>query len=60
MGRVHCNIATLQEEYATALRETYYQKLDDGILSIQEYQGLRKKLDSRRYNLHVSCLSIAI
>lgn len=47
-GRVHCKIATLQEDYATALRETYMQKLDDGIVAIQEYQALRKKLDSRR------------
>lgn len=53
-GRVHCKIATLQEDYATALQETYIVKLADGITAIKEYQDARKKLESRRYVLALS------
>lgn len=47
-GRVHCKIATLQEDYATALQDTYIVKLEEGIAAIKEYQVVRKKLESRR------------
>lgn len=50
-GRVHCKIGALQEDYATALEETYAVKLVDGITAIKEYQAMRKKLESRRYVL---------
>jgi hypothetical protein len=42
-GREHCRIATLQEEYSAALKETYHHSLEEQIGSIKEYYAQRKK-----------------
>ena len=42
-GREHCRIATLQEEYAESLKETYHRSLEEQIGSIKEYYAQRKK-----------------
>lgn len=47
-GRVHVKIASLQEDYASSLQDTYLRQLEDGTATIQEYRAQRKKLDSRR------------
>jgi hypothetical protein len=48
-GRTQLKLASLQEEYATALSEGFIAGVERTMADIAEYQSQRKKLDSRRY-----------
>lgn len=58
-GRTHCKIAALQEDYATALQDTYHKSLEMEIGAMKEYHALRKKLDSRRFVQRVAILALS-
>ncbi|KAF8503876.1 hypothetical protein JB92DRAFT_3207391 [Gautieria morchelliformis] len=48
LGRAHCKIATLQESFALAFRDTYLASLEGALEEFSDYASQRKKLDSRR------------
>ncbi|KAK2464103.1 hypothetical protein APHAL10511_003851 [Amanita phalloides] len=49
LGRAHCKIATLQEAFALTLRDTFMSYLLRFGEEIKEYDGIRKKLESKRH-----------
>ncbi|KAJ9120668.1 hypothetical protein QFC22_002598 [Naganishia vaughanmartiniae] len=50
-GRARCKIALAQDEYASRVGEGYVSGMESALAVVQEYQALRKKLDSRRLAL---------
>ncbi|GJJ14079.1 hypothetical protein Clacol_008336 [Clathrus columnatus] len=60
-GRSQCKIATLQESFASFVRDRYLSSLEKLLGEIEDYEMLRKKLDSRRltYDAAVSKISKA-
>ncbi|KAH9916575.1 BAR-domain-containing protein [Epithele typhae] len=48
LGRTHCNIASLQESFASTFEETYLTAVRQSEDDIKEYLAQRKKLESRR------------
>ncbi|KAJ9105385.1 hypothetical protein QFC21_001755 [Naganishia friedmannii] len=50
-GRARCKIAVAQDEYASRVGEGYVSGMESALAVVQEYQALRKKLDSRRLAL---------
>lgn len=48
LGRAHCKIAQLQEEYAQTFEETFLASLTVMKEVVKDYSAQRKKLDSRR------------
>ncbi|KAG8870916.1 hypothetical protein FRB97_009257 [Tulasnella sp. 331] len=51
LGRAHCKIAQLQEEYAQTFEETFLASLTVLREVVKDYSAQRKKLDSRRLTL---------
>jgi hypothetical protein len=50
-----------QEEYASRVGEGYVAGMESALAVVQEYQAIRKKLDSRRYvPLHISISAIQL
>ncbi|KAF7723964.1 hypothetical protein EC973_001480 [Apophysomyces ossiformis] len=47
-GDAETRISTLQEDFATHMKENYMAMLERGLQEYKEYQNLRKKLESRR------------
>ncbi|KAJ9112319.1 hypothetical protein QFC19_000739 [Naganishia cerealis] len=50
-GRAKCKIAMVQDEYANRVGEGYISGMESALAVVQDYQTLRKKLDSRRLTL---------
>ena len=48
LGRAHCKIAQLQEDYADRFRDTFLTSLATLEEVVRDYSVQRKKLDSRR------------
>lgn len=48
LGRAHCRVATLQESFALAFKDTFINSIEKFTNEIKEYDVQRKKLDSRR------------
>jgi BAR domain len=59
LGRAHCRIATLQESFAHAFRDTYLASLEGALEEFTDYASQRKKLDSRRYPRSCCCFLVA-
>ncbi|KAG9033766.1 hypothetical protein FRB95_014254 [Tulasnella sp. JGI-2019a] len=51
LGRAHCSIAQLQEDYAQAFEDTFLTSLTTLREVVKDYSAQRKKLDSRRLTL---------
>lgn len=49
LGRMHCQVAALQEAFALQFDETFLASICTAEDEIKEYQAQRKKLESRRY-----------
>ncbi len=50
-GRAKSRVAAIQETYAVHLMEAFINHLNRSLVELEEYSGLRKKLDSRRLAL---------
>ncbi|GHJ84245.1 hypothetical protein NliqN6_0647 [Naganishia liquefaciens] len=50
-GRARCKIAMIQDEYAGRIGDGYILGMENALNIVQDYQALRKKLDSRRLAL---------
>lgn len=50
LGRAHCRIAQIQEDFAATFQETFLTSLETLRELMKEYTLQRKKLDSRRYD----------
>lgn len=48
LGRAHCKIASLQEEYAVAVKDTFLASMDRFKEDIKEYELIKKKVENRR------------
>ncbi|KAF5329774.1 hypothetical protein D9619_009134 [Psilocybe cf. subviscida] len=48
LGRAHCKIASMQEEYAVAVKDTFLASMDRFKEDIKEYELIKKKVENRR------------
>lgn len=58
LGRAHCQIAALQEAYALTFKDTFISSSQRYGAEIKEYESLKKKLESRRYDFQVLLSSL--
>ncbi|OCF33509.1 hypothetical protein I316_04930 [Kwoniella heveanensis BCC8398] len=47
-GRARCRLAAAQEDFSQRLGDNYIAGMEAALAAVNEYKGLRKKLDSRR------------
>ncbi|WVQ73224.1 hypothetical protein IAR50_002790 [Cryptococcus sp. DSM 104548] len=50
-GRARCRLASVQEEFASRMSDSYIAGMESALAAVNEYKTLRKKLDSRRLAL---------
>lgn len=54
LGKAHCKVATLQEAYAVTFQDTFLSSIEKFGDEIREYDQVKKKLESRRYDPSIS------
>ncbi|WVQ96653.1 hypothetical protein IAU59_003759 [Kwoniella sp. CBS 9459] len=50
-GRARCRLAAAQEDFSQRLGDNYIAGMEAALAAVNDYKGLRKKLDSRRLAL---------